>query len=274
MEAMTARQQFDADGFYIARNLLDAGVVDVCAQDIHAVFAQQVALLGLPDAGDLFGNARALHGAHIEQFKKVLAALWRLQSVGALLNAAPIMAVLKKVFGFGPVFVPGGQTVHVQSAELKIPGGYFGLKAHQDWPSVQGSLDGLGVWVALCAIDANAYPLEVVPGSHRRGLIAPAGNQTSGLWVVDALDDAAFVPVCVKPGDVVFFSNFLVHRSGLAGRSDFVRIACSTRFDNGGEPSFVARGLPSAYTRAVQRELMDFADVDAVNRSLPGGIAD
>ena len=55
-------------------------------------------------------------------------------------------------------------------------------------------------------------------------------------------------------GDVVFMSNFMIHRSGQKGFAENVRIACSTRFDNGTENTFVDRCYPSAYTRNVIRE--------------------
>ncbi|MBC7501697.1 MAG: phytanoyl-CoA dioxygenase family protein [Herminiimonas sp.] len=265
---MNGRTALAEHGYLVVRGLIEQAVADDCLQQIRNVFDNQLKHLGATPAPDLFSAALVLHHADIDRFKKTMASLWRLQAIGALFNTAPIQKFLRAVLGFGPIFVPGGQTVHLQSAELKIPGGYFGLPAHQDWPSVQGSMDGIGVWVPLCAVDADAYPLEVVPGSHRRGLVAPAHDRLDGIWNVDNFADLDFQSLCVVPGDVVFFSNFLVHRSGLTGRPNFVRVACSTRFDNGDEPSFVARAYPSAYTRGVHRQLMDFPDVEAVNRQL------
>ncbi|MFT5532240.1 MAG: ectoine hydroxylase-related dioxygenase (phytanoyl-CoA dioxygenase family) [Candidatus Paceibacteria bacterium] len=263
-----AKEAFDKNCFFVARGIIDTDIVDTCISDIGDVFRQQLQARNLPAAKDLFLNAKHLHGVDIEQFKKVLASLWRLQSVSTLLNNSSIQHFLKTVLDFGTVFVPGGQTVHIQSAELKIPNGYFGLPAHQDWPSVQGSMDGVGVWIPLCVIDEYAYPLEIISGSHHQGLLAPENKTADSIWSIETSDDAAFESVCVAPGDVVFFSNFLVHRSGMNGRPDFMRIACSSRFDNGGDPSFISRGLPTAYSRSVNRKLMDFSDVDAVNLAL------
>jgi ectoine hydroxylase-related dioxygenase (phytanoyl-CoA dioxygenase family) len=263
-----AREAYAQEGFYVVKGLLPTALIQTCVDDFAGMMADQLHARGLPARGDFLARAQALHAADIDQFKRVLGALWRLKSVGDVFAHPQIRAFLKQVLGFGRIFVPGGQTVHVQSEELRIPGGYFGLDAHQDWPSVQGSLDGLGVWVPLCDIDDNAFPLEVVPGSHRRGLIAPQGNKTDVIWVVDAYADADYKAVCVEQGDVVFFSNFTAHRSGQKGRRNFVRLACSSRFDNGAEVSFVQRGYPTAYTRGVHRQLMDFASVDAVNQQL------
>ena len=263
-----AREAYAHDGFFISKGLLPTALIQTCVDDFGGMMADQLHARRLAVHGDFLALAQALHAADINQFKRVLGALWRLQSVGDIFAHPQIREFLQQVLGFGRIFVPGGQTVHVQSEELRIPGGYFGLDAHQDWPSVQGSLDGLGVWVPLCDIDDNAFPLEVVPGSHRRGLIAPQDNKTDAIWVVGEYGDADYKPMCVGKGDVVFFSNFTAHRSGQKGRRNFVRLACSSRFDNGAEASFVQRGYPTAYTRGVHRQLMDFPSVDSVNQQL------
>ena len=267
-EIEASRASFATDGFYIARGLLKRDATHRCRQQIQSVFNNQLLHLDLAPSNDLFSDALALHDADITRYKKTLASLWRLQAIGALFNDIRIQQFLEDVLGFGPVFVPGGQTVHVQSEELKIPGGYFGLKAHQDWPSVQGSLDGVGVWIPLSNIDMNGFPLEVARGSHLAGLMEPAGSNYDSIWQVDTCSDSDFEGLCVEQDDVVFFSNFLVHRSGLNGRANFMRIACSSRFDNGGEPSFISRAQPSAYIRSVNRGLMDYPDIAAVNREL------
>jgi ectoine hydroxylase-related dioxygenase (phytanoyl-CoA dioxygenase family) len=269
--SLNARQQYDHDGFYIAKNLLPLPLLQACLHDIDQMLEDQLSACNLVIPAALFERALALHTMNIEQYKKLLAALWRLQSVSDVFAHPEIRRFLKEVIGFGKIFMPGGQTVHLQSEELKIPGGYFGLKAHQDWPSVQGSLDGVGVWVPLCDIDASSFPLEIVPGSHRRGLIEPLDGKTDIQWVVTDFDDAAYVPICVNKGDVVFFSNFAVHRSGANGKRNFVRLACSSRFDNGDESTYIRRGYPSAYTRGVHRQLMDFPDATKVNQLLAEG---
>jgi ectoine hydroxylase-related dioxygenase (phytanoyl-CoA dioxygenase family) len=264
------RQAYEQAGYYVAKGLMPVGRVDDCLSDLNAIFNGQLQARAIADAGSLFERAHALFCADLAQYKKVLASLWRLHSVGNLFAQPCMTAFLKEVFGFGTVFMPGGQSVHLQSHELKIPDGYFGLEPHQDWPSVQGSLDGLVAWIPLCKVEADSFPLEIVPGSHRRGLRGPHDGNTADKWVVREYADSAFVPIDVEPGDVVFFSNFTVHRSGLAGPARHMRIACSSRYDNGSEPTFIERAYPTAYTRGVHRPLLDFDGVDAVNAALAG----
>ena len=264
------RLAYEQAGYYIAKGLIPLGRVHDCMSDLNAVFISQLRARAIADPGGLFERAQALFGADLAQYKKVLASLWRLQSVGNLFAEPCMTAFLREVFGFGTIFMPGGQSVHVQSHELKIPNGYFGLAPHQDWPSVQGSLDGMVAWIPLCQVEAGSFPLEIVPGSHRRGLRAPHDGNTGDKWVIDEYTDSDFVPISAAPGDVVFFSNFTIHRSGLAGPARHIRIACSSRYDNGNETSFIERAYPTAYTRGVHRPLMDFDGVDAVNAALAG----
>lgn len=262
------RQAYEQTGYYIAKGLMPLDRINDCLSDLNAVFSDQLRARAIADAGGLFERAQALFSADLAQYKKVLASLWRLHSVGNLFAQPCMTAYLKQVFGFHTIFMPGGQSVHLQSHALKIPDGYFGLAPHQDWPSVQGSLDGLVAWIPLCKVDAQTYPLEIVPGSHLRGLRAPDDGNTADKWVVQEYTDNEYERICVEPGDVVFFSNFTIHRSGLQGPAQHLRVACSSRYDNGGESSFIERGYPTAYTRGVHRPLLDFGGVDAVNAAL------
>lgn len=153
--------------------------------------------------------------------------------------------------------IPTGPVVHIMSKDLMIPGGYYGLPPHQDYPSMQGSLDSLIAWVPLVNIDKDFYPLEIIPRSNNEGMLP--GKMTEKYYEIDPLlyknDD--FISVEVEVGDVVLMSSFTVHRSGTNGRADDVRIACSIRFDNVEEESFIKRTYPTVYKRTVDRILLE-----------------
>ena len=272
MEATTsinyeqAKEAFLKDGFFIAKGVVPVDCINRCAEEIMSVFADQLNFIGISVPGDTFERAKALYDADMSRYKKVLGSLWRLASVGDLFCQQAIRVFLKSVIGYGKIYVPGGQVVLIQSEDLKIPGGYFGFEPHQDWPSVQGSLDGVMAWIPLCRIDEFSYPLEIVLGSHKSGLRASSNSDAQGQWTVDANPGERYVPITAEPGDVVFMSNFTLHRSGLQGKSSFMRIACSARFDNGDERSFIERAYPTAYIRSVHRQLMDFSGVEEVNQ--------
>jgi hypothetical protein len=84
------------------------------------------------------------------------------------------------------------------------------------------------------------------------------------------VDESAFEPVPLRRGDAVFFSGFLVHRTGILG-GVAVRIALSYRYNNAAEPSFVARNYPSPYVYRPDMRLLqdDFPSADDLRRIFP-----
>jgi hypothetical protein len=138
--------------------------------------------------------------------------------------------------------------LHVMS-DFKIKDGYNGAAAHQDWPSVQGSLNLLTVWIPLTEVTKDNYPLEVIPGSHKQGI--RDGRLNGSVLEIDC-DDKDFIPLECNPGDVVFLSGFTIHRTG---KGKGFRAAVSQRFDNAGDPAYAERGYPCAQKRIVDREI-------------------
>lgn len=109
---------------------------------------------------------------------------------------------------------------------------------------MQGSLDSIVVWVPLADVDVKLGALEVVPGSHKLGLMTTEVVNSFGK--VDQFGDADFVSVEAAQGDVLFFSSFLVHRSGV-NVTDSIRWSCHFRYNNLAEQTFIERGYPHAY---------------------------
>lgn len=247
---------FNTDGFFVAKKLLDEQSVQEVVRSLGKTFEAQLDDESRNQVnGDTFSAMQALHRQDLSRYRKVASALWRKLDVYQLTHDGRVTNFLRDKFGWRDIFVAGGQVVHIMAHELKIPGGYFGLVTHQDFPSVQGSLDGVVVWMPLVHVDRDNFPLEVIPGSHRLGLLPMVGDGQSA-WEVspDQYIEADFIPVEVDVGDVVFMSMFTLHRSSKNGKEGRCRLAVSTRFDNADEKTFVERGYPSAYERTVHRE--------------------
>ncbi len=256
MPTLTPMESFKKDGYYIARNLIDHKEITTMMAQLHKNFNDQLAFLGETVSDeDIFASMQRLHAKDIERYKKLVGAIWRKIEVYNLMHHRNILKFLSDQFGWQDIFVPGGQVALIMAEELRIPDGYFGLIPHQDFPSVQGSLDGVVVWLPLVDVDAHNYPLEVIPDSHLNGIL-PATESSNKTWEIakDHCKDEAFVPVEVKAGDVVFMSLFTVHRSSQKGTAGRFRVAFSTRFDNADEATFIERCYPTAYLRTVHRE--------------------
>ena len=256
------------DGFYMARGLLPRPAVAGVLESIHRTVLDQLRHLGTSPGGPtLHAALRTLLAVDVERYQQTLGALWRKADVSALMRHTALFDFLRETFGWRDVFLPGGEVVFVVAADLRIPGGYFGLGAHQDFPSVQGSLDGVVAWIPLTDVDRSSHTLEVVPGSHRRGLITAVEHTRNG-WEIpqDQLPAAEWRPIEAAIGDVAFLSVFMIHRTAPLGDPQRLRIALSTRFDNAAEPTFIARGYPTAYQRQVKREqyLPDFPTAEQI----------
>ena len=73
--------------------------------------------------------------------------------------------------------------------------------------------------------------------------------------IPDSYREADFVSMEVNSGDVLFMSNFTLHRSSLQG-DHRLRVACSSRYENASEKTFIERAYPTAQKRVIQRELI------------------
>ncbi|MBC3880286.1 phytanoyl-CoA dioxygenase family protein [Undibacterium sp. LX40W] len=265
-------KQYCRDGYYVANGLLPKADVLRVRDSLIKNFVEQLKLSHSSEDfsdGLLFELMQRLFHKNLSQYKKTVSALWRKLDVYQLMHHEKIIQFLRDQFVWSDIFVPGGQIVLIMSHELRIQDGYFGISAHQDFPSVQGSLDGVVVWLPLVKVDSSNFPLEVIPGSHMQGLI-PTISDEKAQWQLDPKHyrEDQFVKLEAEPGDVVFMSLFTVHRSAIDGEKNRLRVALSTRFDNGDESSFVDRIYPSAYNRSVTRAPIrtDFPVPDQVRR--------
>ncbi len=246
---------YKTNGFFVAKGLLDEQSIEVVRHSIAKTFLDQLAELeATAEEEDVFSAMRALYQNDIDRYKKTAGAIWRKLDVYQLMHDPRIIGFLRNKFGWQDIFVPGGQVVHIMAHELKIPSGYFGLVPHQDFPSVQGSLDGVVVWLPLVKVDRNNFPLEVIPCSHKRGLLPMVGDGNTS-WEIrpDQYREEDYIPAEVDVGDVIFMSMFTVHRSSKNGTPGRYRLALSSRFDNADETTFIERCYPSAYERNVHR---------------------
>ncbi|MNH18928.1 Phytanoyl-CoA dioxygenase (PhyH) [compost metagenome] len=215
--------------------------------------------MALPVAGGptleaLHLNMAALLGASVPLYLATLRmcsklyGVYRLMTAERLRDAAADLGVVTPLFQTTPV-------LHLMSKKLVIPGGYQGFDVHQDWTSVQGSLDTITTWIPFMDIDPQLFTMEVMPGSHLLGLLS--GDQEQHVLRVDEkhFKEDDFVPVCVGKGGVCLMSNFTIHRSSREG-DERLRISVSGRYENASEPTFIEREYPFTQHKTIQRGLI------------------
>jgi phytanoyl-CoA hydroxylase len=132
---------------------------------------------------------------------------------------------------------------------------YWRVFPHQDWRSMQGSLDSVVAWLPIADLPPELGPLEIVPGSHLDGLVTDDVVDGFGQVPTAYLQDKTFQSLPCQLGDVVLFSSFLVHRSGTNSTSG-IRWSCHFRYNNLAEPTFVERGFPHPYLYKPSEELL------------------
>jgi len=151
---------------------------------------------------------------------------------------------------------------HPKLAQKKV---FYKVDAHQDWRSMQGSLNSVVIWFPLIDINKDLGALEIVPKSHLSGLITEKIEQGFGMVHVDETMKQNFLSVEVERGDALVFSSFLIHQSG-ENITDEPRWSCHFRYNDLDESTFIQRGYPHAYVYKPQEELItkDFPKKDQI----------
>ena len=143
--------------------------------------------------------------------------------------------------------------IYFNSRHLAQSEVYYRTPPHQDWRSMQGSLNAMVVWVPLVDVNEALGALEIVPGSHRWGLLP--SEQDEWYRKVAEAERFTYQSVEVAAGDALFFSSFLLHRSG-NNITDAIRWSCHFRYNDLSEETFIARRYAHPYIYKAQQELI------------------
>lgn len=197
--------------------------------------------------------------------------MWHGPAVFAMLRCPELLDLVECFIG-PEIFSNPVQHVRIKAPESREPRdpvtGSLKMGAtswHQDNGVLLPEADGsqiLTVWFPLRQAGIEHGCLQVIPGSHRRGLLAHCPGGPGGLEVPErvAPRDRA-VPIPMQAGDVLFINKMTLH-SSLTNVSNEFRISFDLRYNPIGQPSgrpafpgFVARSR-----RAPETELSDAAE--------------
>ena len=249
---------YKESGYLLAKQFFQRDEVARIRDEAKQVFIAQMRRLGIlqrddvPEAAFEQGMAE-LFDADLQTFTNCGKQAQHLISLHRLsLDERVIRAIVE--LGLERPNVSTRPVLYFNSRRLAKKEVYWRLSLHQDWRSMQGSLDSLVVWVPLMDIDRSLGALEIVPGSHQQGLLQ--ADMIDGYGHIEQpLSASDLVPVEVEAGDALFFSAFLLHQSGTSA-GDAIRWSCHFRYNNLREPTFVARGFPHPYIYKPQEELI------------------
>jgi len=249
---------YSETGFAVLRNAFDPSLVDSVFCEVCDVFRP---ILQCHDfESSVISGAKfdtALEELFCRDVSAYLSAAKATQAAPGLhaLGSSRIMIELVRSFGLAQPLIAVRPVVHILSDSLRVRGGYHRTPPHQDWRSVQGSLDSLVVWLPLVSVGRGFGPIEVIPGSHLQGLLDTRPDPFGNVVDPSLIDDEHFVPVEAEPGDAVVFSMFTVHRTSKKQRSG-IRWAASFRYNNADAPEYAAHGYPNPFVYKSQDHLM------------------
>ncbi len=256
---MIDRQQYKDQGFLLLRNFIDPAALDIVRNEARMIFMVQLRRSKLIDSFDI--SEAEFETALYDLFKKDLQQIiycgkqaQHLVSLHALSLNEKILNTLKEL-GLEFPIINVRPTIFFNSRYLGKRDVDWKKPSHQDWKTTQGSLDSVVVWVPLIDIDRSLGALEIVPESHKLGLLDYESKNDYHTIVEATAKDFQFQTVEVKKGDALFFSTLLVHRSG-NNTSNAIRWSCHFRYNNLLEPTFVQRGFPHSYFYGPQDELI------------------
>jgi len=136
---------------------------------------------------------------------------------------------------------------------------YQRLPAHQEWSNMQGSYNGMVVWAPLRTVSEEQGRLQVIPGSHKRGLLpfqAEDEEDYPFALAPDAYDEAEFIEIDVPENACLIFSTWLIHRSGI-NTSNQCRWTFNFRYNDASEPTFIQRHYLNPFHYSASTTLQD-----------------
>ena len=256
-------------GYVMQPGLFSADTAAALRTDALDVFRRQLVRHGLigTDSASEAELADALYRYFAEHTAEFASCGKQIQHLISLHRASLDASVLEVLdaLGLEQPNISVRPVMFFNNPRLATQEHYWKTPPHQDWRSMQGSVDSVVAWVALVDVDEALGALEFVPGSHRRGLLTERFENGFGQTTEYADDD--FERAEMRAGDALFFSSFLVHRSG-TNATEAIRWSAQFRFNNLADPSFVERGYPHSFIYRSVDELItpDFPRREDVER--------
>jgi phytanoyl-CoA hydroxylase len=244
---------FQEQGYALLKNFLDPDMVHAIHRQAKQLFALSITdALTDVDEVDVEDTPRfdqlmfRLFEEDFERFVNTgkhaqhLVELWRLASSKAITQLLTSIGLEFPALSVRP-------TLFFNSKRLDKTGHYWKLESHQDWRSSQGSIDSVTIWFPYVDCSTSLGALEVIPGSHRCGLLSSSTVDYYAKINDGLTRDCDFLPIEMNVGDLLIFNGFLVHRSGL-NQTGRIRWSSQLRYNNLRETSFRRRKMPHTFT--------------------------
>jgi phytanoyl-CoA hydroxylase len=242
------------DGYVLIKQAFD---VRNLVEDIEYVFN-----LYNPSSKSFDESLKELFSNDFDGFLGCANSCQYLPSLFSIASSKTMMSLLKDI-GLKKPIINTRPLLSFSSKYTSKNENYWKVPIHQDWPSMQGSLNGVTCWVPLVDVDDLLGPLEISPASHKLGMIP---HEDEGVPYIKKLK-LEFIPIPMNAGDALFFNTFTVHKSG-NNYSKRIRLTSHFRYDDCEEPSFIDRKYPRHRIEKRKEGLLhpNFPSYDELNK--------
>lgn len=237
-EALRARAA--QDGYLFFRGLLPEGTLRAARAAILEVCAR----FGFLNPAHPLNEAVAAEGVRYREgdpeYMAAYDEIQRLESFHALSHEPALLEALRGLFGEEVLVHPRNiaRVMFPQNNEFTTP-------AHQDYVHIQGTEETWTAWIPLGDCPRELGGLEVLPGSHRHGVLpvrsaygaGGLGVETDGLGLEWAGGD-------FRCGDVLLFHSLCVHRGVNNRTANQVRLSVDYRYQGVSSPVTEGSLLP------------------------------
>lgn len=141
------RKKYDHHGYHISRACFNERQIKNALDAMNFVLDQQLRLLKIDLKNDhptmeglIYAKMKLLFSHDVDRYLKTIKTFSNLPEIYELFISDQARELLKSL-DIEHYVIPTGPVVHIMSSDLMIPGGYFGIPPHQDYPSMCGSLD-------------------------------------------------------------------------------------------------------------------------------------
>jgi len=253
------QSDFNSQGYMVVKNLLPQETINDIMLEIHSIFknkfeSDNFQYNNQSNGGITSEDIIRYYSFNIEGYIGCMRAAQKIPIFYQLALSKKIIDLIKglglkhPVISQEPILMLDNQKTSRTTGDWKTP-------PHQDWRSRQGSLNAVTMWIGLVNVSPELGPVEIIPGSHLKGLL-PANDDEWFLHVKkEFVDDTNFVSMPVDAGDAMIFSHFLVHRSGI-NQTDNFRCSLQFRYDDLLEPTFMNRNYPNSRGSTSTKELI------------------
>ena len=128
---------------------------------------------------------------------------------------------------------------HPELAKEEI---YYKTPPHQDWSSMESSMNSLVVWVPLVNVNKENGSIIIWPNTHKLG---PLPFESIGGFAKVKTQGEEIQPE-LEVGDIVIFSTLLIHASGDI-LNNTIRWSCHYRYTDMLETDYIERNFPNPY---------------------------